>query len=522
MRGRHHRKRVDLAGVLSDSVYNKIFDGCLKTGLKNRKIAEEVLGYKELSDELDVAKEALAGEKDKLKEEKDVKQEQEKKAEDDQSDQQKAAAKGGPENDQDEEPVDDDPERAWKQFCYQTVRSHITLTTEPKSEQKFAEFVQSTQLYKMHVGSDPSSLAILFDVKVSGESKWQPNVRVTSLREDMYSTLVRGAMRGFMPPVAEGDPEPPLELQSNLLALLWDGFKHGLEADLLRPFKDIAGKKLEAVKRTVFLQMDPVSIGNRRLQQWDAKHKSTVEFMTMLSSEEWDVPEKNYAGYKHLTNKMDMIGPVHLDKFESGDVWQCTFGLKKQIYGPARVAVGSGASSGTAGDIKQPKQKDNRTDDKIEPVFYLSLPFEFYLSIFKCNDIKGVLNLTSGEGNAELACIEMGVPCVSVCFTETHQSELFKRIEEKVYARMGMQESSLFEKKLSAVLKKRAADVAVPESKKKAKKDVVKDASDDEQTDDDKKRKKKKQKKNPQTKKEKPTKKKQASSSSSSSSDSKS
>ena len=178
----------------------------------------------------------------------------------------------------------EDPEQNWKQYCHTLVRSHVNLTVEPKSEARFADFIKTTQLYKIFHARGPDKIAVLFDVKMNGESKWQPNVRVASLREDSYERVICGAMLGFMPVVGDGQVQPPLEVMPNHLFMIWDGFKHGLESDLLRPFKADNGKKLDAVKRTIFITMDPISLANRRQQQWDAKHKSTVEFMHVLSS----------------------------------------------------------------------------------------------------------------------------------------------------------------------------------------------------------------------------------------------
>ncbi len=91
---------------------------------------------------------------------------------------------------------EEDPEATWKQFSFSTVRSHVQLTCEPRSEQKFAEFLRGTPLYKQHLQGH-AKIAVLFDLKTSGESKWQPNVRTPSLRDEYYEKLIRGALRGF-------------------------------------------------------------------------------------------------------------------------------------------------------------------------------------------------------------------------------------------------------------------------------------------------------------------------------------
>ena len=50
----------------------------------------------------------------------------------------------------------------------------------------------------------------------------------------------------------------------NQVFFLFDGFKHGLSADLLRGFKDEKSKKLEAAAKIIYCQYDPATLNDRR------------------------------------------------------------------------------------------------------------------------------------------------------------------------------------------------------------------------------------------------------------------
>ena len=134
-----------------------------------------------------------------------------------------------------------------------------------------------------------------------------------------------------------------------------------------------------------------------------------------------------------------------MDRMGSADLWELTVGEKTKLYGTARVNVGSGGEKATDND-------GPRNDAKKEPAFYLSFPVAFYESLFSTWGIKAVINLCAGEGNAEVACCELGIPIVSVTHTEDHVTMLYNRIESKVFQKTQCRESRLFEKRLKAVI----------------------------------------------------------------------
>ena len=314
--------------VAENVVYLKEYDHVLKNGMKNRKIAEEVCEYKEIKEELDEVLECLAEE---VEEKAAAKK---KKAEEHEQSSSTAMAIGvEPEgtaasSSQQLAPVPtvDDPLGQFRRLAHDTTRSHITLISEPKSPAKVAEAIKSSAAYAVACNDSPGYVCIVFDTKVSGESRWQPNVRVASLRTEYWEKLASGTLQALW----TGDETTTPKICGQQLWMLFDGWKHGLENDLMRPFKDSKNHKLDAVDRRVYMHYDPVTLRDRRQQDWTSMMKQLVEYVFFLSAKEVDVPERTLANFPGLTNKMDMIGPLVMDRVASDEVWKLTIADKKK------------------------------------------------------------------------------------------------------------------------------------------------------------------------------------------------
>ena len=89
----------------------------------------------------------------------------------------------------------------------------------------------------------------------------------------------------------------------------------------------------------------------------------------------------------------------------------------------------------------------------------MSLPAKFYKEQFSVNDVKCLINLNGAEGNIEISCIELGIPCVSFCFTDAHVKLLYDRIEVKTFARMQDPNcKALYQKRLKALMGEKEKD----------------------------------------------------------------
>ena len=128
-------------------------------------------------------------------------------------------------------------------------------------------------------------------------------------------------------------PQEP-QLRGNQIWYVLDGFRHGLEPDLMRVFRGDS-KKDTFTKTRIHVGIDTNSIEDRRAMSWISKsRKSSIEYMFTVSEGELeDIPEKPYKHYSGLTNKVDYLGPVAFDRLTSPDVWHTTIGNKKKLYG---------------------------------------------------------------------------------------------------------------------------------------------------------------------------------------------
>jgi hypothetical protein len=151
----------ELLNITHTLVYGRKYDGVIKNGLKNRKIAEEICDYKDVADDLAVAEEMLTEEAAALLKD------------------------GEPEGGQGNPPpsapssssVDQpkategsdvtSPQQQWNQMCHDTVRAHISLVAEPKSQTQVAQAIQASPVYKVGARTDtPGFIAIVYDIKV--------------------------------------------------------------------------------------------------------------------------------------------------------------------------------------------------------------------------------------------------------------------------------------------------------------------------------------------------------------------
>ncbi|MCP4241117.1 MAG: hypothetical protein GY772_11200 [bacterium] len=159
-----------------------------------------------------------------------------------------------------------------------------------------------------------------------------------------------------------------------------------------------------------------------------------------------------------------------------------TFKEKKAIYGRCRVAVGgslgapggSDGADGSGDDDEEPdgggedapqlraaglgRGKDTgRRDDTVEPLCFQQLPKVLYQELLHTCAAKAVYDLTVGDGTFLLACVERKVPCVGLCYTEEHVSQLYKHLQEEVFKLFQLEDSPLYEPTLAVIVGRKAA-----------------------------------------------------------------
>jgi hypothetical protein len=154
-------------------------------------------------------------------------------------------------------------------------------------------------------------------------------------------------------------------------------------------------------------------------------------------------------------------------------MWTETFGTKKPLFADARVAVGGrddcsgpvrggghGGPGGPGGD--EDYVKYTRKDTDLEPVFYHShgetLYEELLLTVAKRGDIKGIIDLTAGDGCLAQVAIKNRIPYLGFCLTELHMKKLTGRLRSWVWKAFTTEGSELYESGLNDVLAELPAD----------------------------------------------------------------
>lgn len=199
------------------------------------------------------------------------------------------------------------------------------------------------------------------------------------------------------------------------LVVILDGGRHGNASGLVKPWIGATIEKEEATeleegdadadadkakspgisRKSIYVVMSEDSVRARRYLVRGTASLDQVEVMHMLSSAAISLPER--AG-KHFpgTNKGTVLGPVLLPESTSG--LQATVKAKRNIYGKRnRIAVGGKSTEG---------KLEKRNDTDVEPLFWWTMPAEFYEELIHRYFIKNVIDLTPGDGRFAEVCIK--------------------------------------------------------------------------------------------------------------------
>lgn len=144
------------------------------------------------------------------------------------------------------------------------------------------------------------------------------------------------------------------------------------------------------------------------------------------------------------------------------DVRKLPFSVKKDLFGAANLpAVGGSLSeSGGAGDAGTNQKSENqkkRAPTDLEPVFYHAMPHHVSEEMFQGLPPSSIVDFTPGDGKVQILAAKKRIPCLAVCFTDTHSDLLKKRVEAEIFKAMLDENDKLFEPTLVTLLKKKAA-----------------------------------------------------------------
>ena len=116
-----------------------------------------------------------------------------------------------------------------------------------------------------------------------------------------------------------------------------------------------------------------------------------------------------------------IVGPVVMPSLDA--TWEVQWQQKQALYSPKNFVAG-GKLADDQEELECKKQNAERTPDSKEPAFYHSYPETLYEDLLKAFNIKGVIDLTPGEGVLARAAFKRSIPFVGLPFTESHRDLL--------------------------------------------------------------------------------------------------
>ena len=284
-------------------------------------------------------------------------------------------------------------------------------------------------------------VAIIYDVKCSGEATHRPNLRIPPLQargESTVKPLVEIARARLAPRLPSGEDAPEGSLDAGDIFFLMDG---GMSGNVSTLFKAFQGK--EKATKHFYIVKDLKSLDARHERVRGVGNIRQTETMIVMSQTQITLPPVDYQTYPGGTYG-DCIGPVVLTPAE--EQWRATWADKKKIFGPDQLIDVGGKLEA---DAPEPKRKKQRTDDTVEPVFFHSMPVTFWTEMLTAFNIVGVIDLVAGEGTCAQACYRKNIPYVGITFNEQHSAMLLAHLEKVILSAMTTDGDSLYNVKFA-------------------------------------------------------------------------
>ena len=332
------------------------------------------------------------------------------------------------------------------------ISAHIKLVTmDPAAyadgEAGFVrEFMaQACAKEKGPADSVTPQVAILFDVKNSGEASHRPALRMPPLTDQRYGPKIKMVMERFgapEPDPATGQAVPTIS--SSDVFLVMNGGKDGNQAEFMKPF---AGAKKYVKNITLFREEE--SAMNRLGKVQGYATLNCLENLLVVQAEKSRVKKATYEHFPTCSTLSNMVGPIVMPPFDQ--VWRLPWKIKKELYGKALILVGGQVQD--ADDIEEPEErKVKRTPEAVEPVFYHGYPPIVFQDILKSLQVRYCIDLTPGDGAAALACYKLGIVYLGFTFTQVHTEQLAARLEHEILQAMANEADPLYSARLVGAL----------------------------------------------------------------------
>ena len=314
------------------------------------------------------------------------------------------------------------------------LREHIKLLTiDPGAYADHSEgfrkaFMAQTCAKERGLGISGPEVAILFDVKNSGEAAHRPALRMPPLRHESYGRMIKMVIERFGrnhrrdPVTGQAHPTP---LSSSDVFLLMNGGKDGNHSEFLKPF---AGVKKDVKNITLF--KDERSSCQRLGKVQGFATLNCIETLLVVQAEKSKKKKVTYEHFPSCSTHSNMLGPIEMPPFKQ--LWSLQLKFKRELFGK-REPQNNGGQEGDD-DIEEldPKPNLKQTPESVEPVFYHGYPTVVYQDILEAQRVRYCIDLTPGDGAAALACYKLGIFYLGLTLTTTHTDQLAARLEHEV------------------------------------------------------------------------------------------
>jgi hypothetical protein len=295
------------------------------------------------------------------------------------------------------------------------------------------------------------------------------------------------------------------------IVIINDGGQKHLYKDLLLPFSEKVNKSVAVpgFLKNVTMMVSEESITARKVRKrGEPKQVHNLLHVTPKNMTDCvpDMPHKHYPG----TSRGEAIAWVNLTPLH--DVWELKVEQKRGLYGAKMIATGA--------VDRDPRSA--RPPESLEPAFYSFLPEVLYQDLLHTYCTAGVLDLTTGPGEAAKACLGFRKPYCGIVMTDQHADLVFKHLVAWVQKCMAQEGHTLYNQKYAEAQNAKASattddgskpTATLPASPKAKSKAQAAKAKVDDSDSDSGESKKKKNKKNIKKKQGKKQKKKASSSS---------
>lgn len=323
----------------------------------------------------------------------------------------------------------------------QQIQAQIVLLDG--SDPQLLQELHATSLGNMTGNRDTSArqastyVGIMIDVKNHGEASHRPQLRVPPFRSELHKANMDIA----------NNRVPNTDNSASIMAgdvyFIFDGGKAGNTSDLLKPF---LGKPKSVKTFTIIKDEESTTARLGRIS--GIGNAGLTETLHVVSAEPLACKPRAYKIFKG-TSAGSLMGPVVMPAWSPDVCWHVTYAVKKEIFTPASlIPVGGQAEDPTNGDLPVwPRDKWS-----VEPVFFHALPSSVYEEIISAFQLKGLLDLSPGPGEAAYAAYSKKIPYVGICFGHAHRKHLMDHLEKKIFTAMTTDTSDLYEPRLATAL----------------------------------------------------------------------